>query len=251
MLPRIVWLLALSAGISSAAGASASLAVQVSAETAPPGGWAQIKISLAAPALVGTGRIVMDFDPSMFTAIASAGVFGASGDAYGVATISSLHLDAQFFSPTGGIGRLRGVSVLVISANLASGAQPGKTVAITPDASQSPWKDPGGNVYSVSVVPGSVTVGGSLSIQGAYPGGGLLPAGSVVALVGTGLSPATTVSIDGVVFSASYDSVHQSMAVTLDAPADLTGKLIVALNPDGAEADYYSVLDSSYPIALP
>jgi hypothetical protein len=39
--------------------------------------------------------------------------------------------------------------------------------------------------------------------------------------------------------------------VTLDAPADLTGKLIVALNPDGAEADYYSVLDSSYPIALP
>ena len=251
MLPQLVCLLALAAGVSDAEAAGAKLALQVSGETAPAGGWAQIKISLAAPALVGSGRIVMDFDPSMFTAIASAGVFGASGDAYGAAIISGLHLDAQFSSPTGGIGRLRGVPVLVISANLAHGAQPGKTVTIQPDASQSPWKDPGGNVYSVSVTPGSVTVGGSLSIQGAYPGGGLLPAGSTVELVGFGFSAATTVSIDGVAATANYDSLHQSMSVTLGAPADLTGKRIVTKNPDGSEADTYAVLNSLYPIALP
>jgi uncharacterized protein (TIGR03437 family) len=245
-----IWLLALAASVSSANAASANLALQVSAETAPPGGWAQIKISLATPALVGSGRIVMDFDPSVFTAIASPGVFGASGDAYGEATISGLHLDAQFFSPTGGIGRLRGLPVLVISANLASGAQLGKTVAITADESQSQWKDPAGNLYSVSVTPGSVTVGGSLSIRGAYPGGGLLPAGTSVALVGAGFSAATTVSIDGVISSASYSSQQQSMSMTLPAPVDLMGKRIVAKNPDGSEADYYSVLNSMYPIAV-
>ena len=249
MLPHLVWLLVLSASASGAA--SANLTLQVSAETAPPGGWAQIKISLAAPALVGSGRIVMDFDPSVFTAIASPGVFGASGDAYGAATISGLHLDAQFFSPTGGIGRLRGLPVLVLSANLASGAPRGKTVVITADESQSQWKDPGGNLYSVSVTPGSVTVGGSLSIRGAYPGGGLLPAGSAVELVGAGFSAATTVSIDGVISSASYNTSQQTMYLTLPVPADLTGKRIVAKNPDGSEADYFSVLNSMYPVAVP
>ncbi|HEV3199687.1 MAG TPA: hypothetical protein VGZ73_17405, partial [Bryobacteraceae bacterium] len=247
----MVWLLALAACVSGAEAANANLALQVSAETAPPGGWAQIKIFLTTPALVSSGRIVMDFDPSVFRALGTAGVFGASGDAYGAATISGLHLDAQFFSPTGGIGRLRGLPVFVISANLASGAQLGKTVTITPDASQSPWKDPGGNVYSVSVTPGSVTVGGSLSIQGAYPGGGLRPAGSVVTLLGTGFSAATTVSIDGVISSASYSSGQPLLSLTLGAPADLTGKRIVVKNPDGAEVDYYSVLNSMSPITLP
>ena len=83
-----------------------------------------------------------------------------------------------------------------------------------------------------------------MSILGAYPGGGLLPAGSVVEIDGTGFSAATTVSIDGVVFTASYAPQYHAMSVTLGAPADLTGKRIVAMNPDGSEADYYSVLNS-------
>jgi len=63
--------------------------------------------------------------------------------------------------------------------------------------------------------------------------------------------PILTVSIDGVVSTASYDSLHQSISVTLDAAADLTGKRIVTKNPDGSEADTYSVLNSLYPIVQP
>jgi len=241
MMPQLIWLFLLVGGASGARAASANLAVHVSAETAPAGQWVQFKISLGAPALVSSGRIVMDFDTSMFTAIAAPGVFGSSGDAYGAATISGLHLDAQFFSPIGGIGRLGGIPVLVVSAKIGSGVQPGTTVAINADASQAPWRDPGENVHFVSVTPGSLTVGGSVSIQPTYSGGGPLPAGFVFDLAGGGFSAATTVSIDGVAFSASYDSAYQAMAVTLEAPADLTGKRIVAKNPDGSEADEYSV----------
>jgi hypothetical protein len=35
---------------------AASLTLQISNETAPAGGWVQLKVSLSAPALVGSGR---------------------------------------------------------------------------------------------------------------------------------------------------------------------------------------------------
>jgi hypothetical protein len=73
------------------------------------------------------------------------------------------------------------------------------------------------------MTPGSVTVGGSLSISGIFPGGGLLPAGTSTGITGAGLSAATVVSIDGVVSSATYDASIQEMLLTLGAPTELTG----------------------------
>src|ERR1035438_9351404 len=44
---------------------AANLTLQISSETAPPGGWAQIKISSPTPQLISSGRLVMQFDPAV------------------------------------------------------------------------------------------------------------------------------------------------------------------------------------------
>jgi uncharacterized protein (TIGR03437 family) len=242
--------LILFATLSLQAATTPSLIVQVSNETTSSPGSTQIEISLVSPALIASGRIVMDFDPSIFASLSNPGVFGSKSDAYGAATISGLHLDASFYSPSGGVGQTR-QPFFVVSAAILPGISPGTIAAITLDASQSAWKDPNGNQYSVSATPGSVTVGGSLSISPLSTGGELLPAGDVVVIAGTGLSAATAVSIDGVVSSAAYNASSQRILVTLGAPAELTGKRLVANNPDGSQAEYYLLFNALYPIALP
>lgn len=85
-----------------------NLQIQVSKETVPAGGTAQFKITVAAPAEIATGRIVMDFDPTLFGDVISAAVFSANGDAYGYVNVTNgHHLDARFTSPLGSIGACR------------------------------------------------------------------------------------------------------------------------------------------------
>src|ERR1043166_9128070 len=166
--------------------ASSTLALQVSSETAPAGGWVQMKIAASTPALIARGRLVIDFDPGFFDTVLSPGVFGSNTDAYGVVTITGLHLDAQFASPAGGIGRIVGLPVFVVSAHVIRTLPSGATTAVKPDSNQGPWSDVSGNPYTVSITPGAATIGGSVSIQYVAPGEGYLPAGAVIGIGGAG-----------------------------------------------------------------
>ena len=141
-------------------------------------------MSLAAPALVASGRIVMDLDPTVFGNIGTVAVFSANGDAYGYANVSGQHLDAVFTAPSGGVGQLRNEPVLVATVPILGSLAPRVSGCGDGGSRQSQWADPSGNTYSVSVTPGTITVGGSLSVQSVTPGGGLLPAGSVVTIIG-------------------------------------------------------------------
>ena len=83
-----------------------ALALQISAANVPPGAMAQIRLSLAVPHQIASGSLVLDLDPSVFGSVAAIDVFSATGDQMGTANIRDRHVDAQFSSPTGGIGRL-------------------------------------------------------------------------------------------------------------------------------------------------
>ena len=222
--------------------AAAPLTLQISQETAPAGGWVQLKISLAVPALVGSGRIVMDLDPSVFGNIGKVSVFSAAGDAYGIATAQGQHLDASFTSPSGGIGQLRNLPILVATVPILQTGAPGAVAAIAADPSQSTWQDPMGNAYSVTVVPGSVTAGGSLSVQGVTPGGGILPAGAKLQIQGSGFAPQTTVTIDGVVIASTVFVSPQEIDMILGAPAEMTGKRLVLTSPGASGVTYFASL---------
>ena len=167
--------------------AGADLTLQVSNETAPAGGWVQVKISLAAPALIAKGRIVMDFYSSVFGDIGAVAVFSAAGDAYGFATATSQNLDVQFSSPSGSVGQLRNLPIVVATIPVRPSAKPGTVVPITAVPQLAILRDPLGSTYSVTVMPGSLTVGGSLSVQNVAPGGGIVPAGGILQIKGSGL----------------------------------------------------------------
>jgi uncharacterized protein (TIGR03437 family) len=222
-----------------------NLTLQISSQTVPAGGWAQIQISAAPPALIASGRIVMNFDPSVFGPIASVAVFSAAGDAVGAAVVNGQSLDVNFQSPSAGIGQLADLPVFTVTIPVLANAPTGNTSAITLDPTQSTWFDENHITYAVSVTPGSVTVGGSLSVQNLVPGGGLLAAGALVRINGTGFSTATTVSIGGVSLSKTEFVAPDEIDVTLGGAADLTGKNVVLGNPDGSRVDFVSSIPSA------
>ncbi len=184
----------------------------------------------------------MDLDPSVFGPVAAVDVFSAAGDQIGVADIRDRHLDAQFSSPSGGIGRLPKMPVILVTVPVLASAKPGDTASIIAATPGKPWRDVEGNRYLPSAAPAQMKVGGSLSIDSATPGGGLLPAGTRVRIDGRGFKPATAVEVEGVVVRPAEFVGPQAVYLTLGAPADLTGKRVVVRNPDGAQADFYSAL---------
>ena len=221
--------------------ASLALAIQVSNETAPSGGWVQVKISLTAPALVAGGRIVINFDPSIFGNIASAAVFSAQGDALASITTQAQTLDASFSSPSGGIGQLQNLPVLVATIPILGGVASGAVAAISADPSQSAWQDPYGNTYPVTATPGSVTIAGSLSIQNVSPGGGIVPEGGQLQITGAGFTPQTAVTIDGVSIASTAFMSPREIHVTLAGPTEMTGKRVVAQD-SGVSVSYFASL---------
>ncbi len=223
---------------------AADLALQISSETAPAGGWAQIKVFSATPQHVSSGRIVMNFDPAVFGPISAVAVFSAQGDAMGVATVSGQSLDVTISSAAGGIGQLPHLPVLTVTIPVLASAPVGTVNAITLDASRGGWTDAQKNAYTVTITPGSVTVGGSLSVQNLAPGGGLLPAGALVRINGTGFSAATVASIDEVSVSTAQFAGPGEIDLTLGGAADLTGKRVVLRNPDGSQVEYFPAMPS-------
>jgi len=223
---------------------AADLALRISGETAPAGGWAQIKVFSQTPQLVASGRIVMTFDPAIFGTISSVAVFSAQGDAMGIAAVDGTSLDVSFSSPANGIGQLPHLPVLTVTIPILATAHAGTVSPITLDASQSLWTGPQYTSYSVTADPGSVTVAGTLSVQNLTPGGGLLPAGALVRIHGAGFSAATTATVDGVAISNTQFAGPGEIDLTLAGAADLTGKRVELRNPDGSLVEYFSSMPS-------
>ena len=259
------WIVSLLLLLNVLSAANPPLLVQISNETGPPGGWVQIKVSLAVPQSVARGGIEIKLDPTVFGYPSDAAVFSTNGDAWGEwipdrtvwASFSCGDVSASPRLPSIGLGQSRNLPMLVITVPILASAPPGKVVVLRADGllsdlsfggqiRRSPWFDSNGTPFDVSVIPGSVTVGGSLSIQSVVPGGGSLPAGTSVRINGTGFSPDTSVDVDGVSVAAMTFSGPQAIDLTLSGPTEFTGKRIVARNPDDSRVEFFSsLLDGS------
>jgi hypothetical protein len=128
--------------------AGANLALQVSNETAPAGGWAQVKIFAAAPTLIASGRMIVNLDPSVFGPIARVAVFSAVGDAAGVALVDGEYLDVSFNAPSASIGQLPNQPVVAITVPVLANVAAGTVSAITVSPTLTLWTDESGNTYT-------------------------------------------------------------------------------------------------------
>ena len=205
----------------------APAALQISSTTAPAGGFAQIAIYAVKPMAISSGHLVLTLDATAFGTGAMVGLFGANGDASGLATTTGAQIDVQFSSLSGGIGQLAGLPVMVFSVPVLASAA-GKTVTVTATSPDS----------SVTVGSGSVTVQGTLSVGKIPAGMGVVPAGTVVPVTGTGFTSSTTVSIDGVVLSSAEFISSTEIDATIGGPTGLVGK-VARVTDSGVEFDYF------------
>ena len=219
--------------------------LRVSEEIVPPGGIAQVKVTLTDPSPISSGGTGIYFDPAAFGAIDGIAAFSAAGDVIGAAWVRGNRVDARFLSPQGDLGSSLDYPIMTIAVEVKSDAIVGYKTIVTLDPSASFWSDLLGQGYVQVIKPGSLTVGGSISIRNVLPGGGMLPAGSVVKIDGIGFGAGTTVQVDGATISSTKIVSPTEIDLTLGESADMYAKRIRVRNPDGSSDTYYSYLRAS------
>jgi len=82
----------------------------------------------------------------------------------------------------------------------------------------------------------------AVSISDVLPGGGLLPAGSVIAVVGAGFQPEAQVQIEGVTLASTTFIDSSRIEVVTAADAQLDSRMVGVMNPDLTSATSYASL---------
>ena len=105
------------------------------------------------------------------------------------------------------------------------------------------FNGPGLQPYAYLVKDGTLTIGGSVSVTNVIPGGGVLPAGTTVRILGTGFNTTTELKPDTLLISnfryISPNEVRFEMAQSGDITAQ---RLILKNRSNNDEATYYSYL---------
>ena len=238
--------------------------LRVASESAPAGGYAQIKVYTDSPTLISRGVLGLDLDPRFFGPITSISTFSAAGDAIAFAVVEGTHVSASISAASGGIGQLPGVPVFVVNAPVLASPQSSGFVSLSlppysptfitrgvyPDDE---WADAGGKSFQPTLVSGRWSLSGpsdsigTLSVKSVTPGAGLHPAGTVVVIEGTSFDVSTKLSVAGMGFSSVKAVSPNRIEATLMTTSELTGTrfhLEQENNPQ-ATADFFAAAPSA------
>ena len=209
-------------------------------EAAPPGGVVQMKFLVTEPTPISSGKPIVKFNDVMFDAVLGIELFNPTGDVNGVAMIRGSLVALHYTSSTGPTGT--DYPIMTMALHVRPDAFPGMQTPFTLDPSSS-WVLGLLGVSSLKPLPpATITVAGSISITNVVPGGGLVPAGTVVSVHGIGFQPKTQVQLNNIKFSSVQVVSSQEIQFTLAADTDMTGKKIQVVNPDGSQDTYFSYL---------
>ncbi|MCX6606877.1 MAG: IPT/TIG domain-containing protein [Acidobacteria bacterium] len=210
-------------------------------ETLPAGGLMQIRLDLTSPHPITTGGTNFEMD-SAFDGIEGVALFSPAGDAYGVALLQGQRFMANFVSPQGSLGTQLDYPFLVVASKIRSGLAVGSRYPISLGPG-TVLTGSGGEVYTFpGAKPGSLTIGGTLSVTNVVQGGGLVPAGTTIRLLGTGFVDQTRVTVGETAISNVRFVSSTEMTFTVAQASDLTGHQVRVRNPSNAEVIYYSYL---------
>lgn len=213
--------------------------LRVRDQLAPPGGAYQMVVDLTEPMPIVIGRGLAK--PSSFTFVLGV-LLPADPTAAAVALETPDGVDVRIAAPAGGsFGMNTAAPLLAITLGVPADAAVGTTAPLVLDANASQWFGPLG-LYPEDIRNGVFTVGGAVSITNVLPGGGFLPAGSTISVIGLGFQPGAIVEIDGAsVASTTFVSSNQIDVVT-GAAMQLDNRRVLVRNPDFTRASYYSYL---------
>ena len=216
--------------------------VRVTSETAPAGGMAQVKVLLYSPQPISSGGMDLTLADYSFNSVDGIALFSGTGDVAGSAVIDNGRIYVQFTSPKATFGTAGNYPLMAVTLGVSPDAQIGNTYPVSLSASSSIWRNLLGSGIPVNILPGSITVGGSLNISNVIPGGGKLPAGATFRIIGSGFSNKTRVQLTGVGSSSIQYIGSTEIQVTVSQAATLDGMMVQLVNPDGFSDTYYSYL---------
>jgi hypothetical protein len=207
-------------------------------ESAPPGGVVQMKFLVTEPTPITSGgpRIPIP------TGTVSTGIqlFNPTGDVSGVAMVGPSMITIASITSTGTQGS--DYPIMTIALTLPPTLSAGNAFSFGLDPSSTWILGLLGTATAKPFSPATITVGGSVSITNVVPGGGLLPAGSVVSVQGIGFQSGTQVQLSDIKASSISVASPQEIQIVLAEPTQMTGKKIQVTNPDGSQDTYFSYM---------
>jgi hypothetical protein len=221
-------------------GSAPQVSFHIPNETVPPGGIAQMKVMVTQPTPISTGGPMFAVNAAFFDRVRGIEVFSSGGDTNGVAMINGSRVSVLYTTTAGPQGT--DYPIMTMALHVLPNAIPGSQTQFQLDPSSSWSLGSLGTATLAPATPATVTVGGSVSILDVVPGGGMLPAGSVVSIQGIGFQPKTQVQLNAIKSSSIQFISPQEIRFTLAADTNMTGQKIQVFNPDGSQDTYFSYL---------
>jgi hypothetical protein len=212
--------------------------IRVSSETAPVGGVAQVKVLLTSPQPITGGGV--SFDGALGTADGIS-LFSPTGDVFGAAVQNGSNVSVRFVSPNGTFGTNTDYPILTVTFGVGTTCFRGEILPVSLGSS-SWWQNALGSTVPMELKPGTITIGGSVSITNVVPGGGELPAGGTFDILGMNFSPKTQVQLSNAQGSSITYLNSGAIRVTLKNATRMDGVGIQVKNPDGSSDKYFSYL---------
>jgi len=218
----------------------AGVELRIPDETVPPGGMLQLKVEITEPKPILKGGQRARYQAQFLGPVQGIALFSPKGDASGTAVLSKGAAQISLSSPLFDMGKIIYFPILTIAMPVKTTAIPGKTAQLVLDPSLSRWVDPNGQDYPVLLTNGIVTVGGTLSISNILPGGGVVPAGTKIRILGMGFQPDSKVQVNEAMATSTYVSANE-IDVTLTTNVNMTSRRIRVVNPSTNErVEYFS-----------
>lgn len=198
----------------------------IASATVPPNGVFQVQVDLTEPKPISLGGTRFTAASTVFTGGVGAAINSPSGQACGIVLPVTGGFQVSVLSPDATLGNNTSTidyPILTLALPISANAPIGTQVPISLDLSNSTFLDATGTPYPTEVKPGTLTIGGSLSITNVLPGGGTIPAGATISILGLGFTGTSTVQINGAsvattkLVSANELDVTLSQSIVLDA----------------------------------
>lgn len=205
-------------------------------EIIPAGGTVQIKQLFTQPRPITSGGSKLFTNDMTVDGIS---LVSPLGDAAGVGVISNGTLAISVISPSSDFGMNLDYPFMTITMDIPASISP--TFSCSLGLLDPTFMSPTGPLTLADPKPGTLTIGGSISVRGVFPGGGTWPAGTVIRVEGKGFQAGTKVTAK---MRISNPVIVSPTVLTfmLQETATLDSQPITVTNPDKSVVTFYSYL---------
>jgi hypothetical protein len=196
--------------------------MKVGSATVPPNGIFQYQLLLTEPKPIGNSSTRPQLPTGPTGPVRGVAVNDASGLAVGIALVNGTNVTVSIQSPDSLLGTNIDYPLLILTMPISSTASGSFSVGMDPSSLFSN----GGTQYTIQEnVPGTLTIGGTMSITDVVPGGGAVKDGDSISVLGMGFDATTKIQVNNVT----------TVSTTFVSPgridAKLTGLCVPESNP--------------------